>query len=54
MRKIILFFLIIILLPVCLFAQERKITGTVTDVSGSLPGATVSEKALPKNVTATN
>lgn len=54
MRKIILFFLMIILVPACLFAQERTITGTVTDVSGSLPGATIFEKGMPKNITTTN
>jgi TonB-linked SusC/RagA family outer membrane protein len=55
MRKIILFFLLIILVPVCLFAQQgKKVSGTVTDVSGSLPGAIIAEKGMPKNITAAN
>jgi len=55
MRKIILFFQIIItLLPAALYAQSRTITGTVRDVDGFLPGASVVEKGLPTNGTVTN
>ena len=50
MRKIILFFqIIIILLPAALYAQNRTISGTVKDADGVLPGATVVEKGLPTN-----
>ncbi|MEO6498597.1 MAG: TonB-dependent receptor [Mucilaginibacter sp.] len=50
MRKIILFFHIIaIMLPVALYAQNKTITGTVRDVGGILPGASVVEKGLPTN-----
>jgi TonB-linked SusC/RagA family outer membrane protein len=38
------------LLPVVLFAQSRTITGTVKDVGGVLPGATVIEKGMPRNI----
>ena len=49
MRKIILFFQFIILLPVALYAQTRTITGTVRDADGVLPGATIVEFGLPNN-----
>jgi len=49
MRKIILFFQILILLPAALYAQNRTVTGTVKDADGILPGATVVEKGLPTN-----
>ncbi|WP_295715251.1 TonB-dependent receptor [Mucilaginibacter sp.] len=54
MRKFILFFQIIVLmLPVVAFAQNKTVTGTVRDVSGVLPGASVVEKGLPSNGTIT-
>lgn len=50
MRKIILFFqIIILLLPAALYAQNKTVTGTVRDAEGVLPGATVVEKGLPTN-----
>jgi len=50
MRKIILFFQIIItLLPVALYAQNRAVTGKVRDISGVLPGVSVVEKGVPTN-----
>jgi TonB-linked SusC/RagA family outer membrane protein len=52
MRKLLLLICVLInLLPVCLQAQNRTITGTVHDVSGPLPGVTISEKGLPTNGT---
>jgi TonB-linked SusC/RagA family outer membrane protein len=54
MRKIILFFQIIIMLPVALYAQNRTVTGTVKDADGTLPGATIIEKGLPNNGTVTD
>jgi TonB-linked SusC/RagA family outer membrane protein len=50
MRKIILFFQIILLLvPAALYAQTKTITGTVKDADGVLQGATVVEKGEPAN-----
>jgi len=58
MRKLILLFHIIILtLPAALYAQsgtQKTIAGTVKDVDGVLPGATVIEKGIPANGTITN
>lgn len=54
MRKFILFFQIIMILPVILFAQQKTITGTVKDVEGVLPGATISELGVPGNIAITN
>jgi TonB-linked SusC/RagA family outer membrane protein len=41
------------MLPVVAFAQNKAVTGTVRDVSGVLPGASVVEKGLPSNGTIT-
>jgi TonB-linked SusC/RagA family outer membrane protein len=50
MRKFILFFQIIVaMLPAVAIAQNKTVTGTVRDVSGVLPGASVVEKGLPSN-----
>jgi TonB-linked SusC/RagA family outer membrane protein len=55
MRKFILFFQIIIaMLPVVVFAQNKTVTGTVRDLTGALPGASVVEKGLPTNGVITN
>ena len=55
MRRIILFLqLIFIALPVALYAQDKVITGTVRDLGGTLPGASVVEKGLPGNGTITD
>src|SRR5207247_12191 len=54
MRRIILFFQIIIMLPFALHAQNRQITGTVRDLGGSLPGAAVTEKGVANNGTITD
>lgn len=54
MKKIIfLFCLIVALAPTVLYAQQRVITGSVRDASGVLDGATVAEKGVPGNSTAT-
>jgi len=54
MRKIILFFLVIItILPAALYAQSVTVTGTIKDVEGVLPGATVYEKGEPANLVIT-
>jgi TonB-linked SusC/RagA family outer membrane protein len=54
MRKIILFFqIILLLLPAALYAQNKIITGTVRDADGVLQGATVAEKDNPSNAVAT-
>ncbi|WP_091155291.1 SusC/RagA family TonB-linked outer membrane protein [Mucilaginibacter pineti] len=55
MRKIILFFQIIItMLPVMVYAQNKTVTGSVRDITGVLPGASVVEKGLPANGTITD
>jgi len=55
MRKILLFFSFLLLMtPAALFAQDRTVTGTVRDLGGTLPGATVYEKGMPTNGTITN
>lgn len=55
MRKILLFFSWLLLMtPAALYAQNRTVTGTVRDISGVLPGATVVEKGIPGNGTVTN
>ncbi|MDN5284270.1 MAG: SusC/RagA family TonB-linked outer membrane protein [Mucilaginibacter sp.] len=55
MRKFILFFqMIIVMLPVVVFAQNKTVTGTVRDLTGALPGASVVEKGLPNNGVVTN
>ncbi|WP_158826888.1 SusC/RagA family TonB-linked outer membrane protein [Mucilaginibacter lacusdianchii] len=55
MRRTLLFFLSIwLMLPVALYAQTRTITGTVRDVGGVLPGASIVEKGVPANGTVTN
>ncbi|RYY36141.1 MAG: TonB-dependent receptor, partial [Sphingobacteriaceae bacterium] len=53
MRKIILLFKIVMILmaPVTLYAQTRVATGTVRDIGGVLPGASITEKGLPTNGT---
>ncbi|GAB2686359.1 TonB-dependent receptor [Mucilaginibacter koreensis] len=44
------------MLPYASFAQGRVVTGTVRDLTGALPGASVIEKGVPSNgaVTSTN
>ena len=55
MRKIILLFqIIILLLPVALYAQNITVTGTVRDADGALPGTTIVEKGMPANGTVAN
>jgi hypothetical protein len=55
MRRTLLFFLSIwLMLPVALYAQTRTVTGTVRDVGGVLPGASIVEKGVPGNGTVTN
>jgi TonB-linked SusC/RagA family outer membrane protein len=55
MRRLILFFHIIaIMLPLTVFAQGTTVTGSVRDIGGVLPGASVYEKGLPSNVTSTD
>lgn len=55
MRRIILFFqIIILLLPAALHAQTITIRGTVKDADGVLPGASVVEKGIPSNGVITN
>lgn len=55
MRKSILLFLsILFLLPAALYAQHITVSGTVRDLDGVLPGATIYEKNVPRNVTTTN
>jgi TonB-linked SusC/RagA family outer membrane protein len=54
MKRIILFFQIIVtILPAVVFAQST-ITGTVRDAGGTIPGASVIEKGLPGNGTITD
>lgn len=51
-KKFLLFQFLVLFTNVVLFAQQRRITGTIKDFSGPLPGATVSEKGQSSNVTA--
>ncbi|MDB5135060.1 MAG: SusC/RagA family TonB-linked outer membrane protein [Mucilaginibacter sp.] len=55
MRRIILFFQLILTMgPLTLLAQGRTITGSVRDLGGSLPGASVVEKGMAGNGTVTD
>ncbi|MDB5002507.1 MAG: TonB-dependent Receptor Plug Domain protein [Mucilaginibacter sp.] len=55
MRKLILFFLVITsMIPALLYAQNKVVTGTVRDVGGVLPGASIVEKGVPGNGTIAN
>ncbi len=55
MKRLILFFLVTLaMLPAAIFAQSRIVTGTVRDLGGVLPGASVIEKSNPTNGTVTN
>lgn len=42
------------MLPVVVFAQNKTVTGTVRDLTGALPGASVVEQGLPGNGVVTN
>ncbi|RCH55186.1 TonB-dependent receptor [Mucilaginibacter hurinus] len=54
-KKILLLQIIMVILPALLFAQNRVITGTIKDIGGVLPGATVTEKGVtPVNATVTD
>jgi TonB-linked SusC/RagA family outer membrane protein len=51
LRKFSLFLLLSLLASTILFAQERKVTGTVVEADGSpIPGVNVSLKGIPSNV----
>jgi len=55
MRKLILFFLVILsTLPALLYAQNKVVSGVVRDAGGILPGASVVEKGMPRNGVITN
>jgi len=55
MRKLILFFLVILsTLPALLYAQNKVVSGVVRDDGGVLPGASVVEKGMPRNGIVTN
>lgn len=49
MKNIILFLLLIAAMPLSVAAQQKTISGTVKDLNGVLPGASVSEKGVPTN-----
>jgi TonB-linked SusC/RagA family outer membrane protein len=53
MKRIILLFILSVAAPLMLFAQQR-VTGTIRDSQGPIPGATVTEKNVPNNATGTN
>jgi TonB-linked SusC/RagA family outer membrane protein len=42
------------MVPVVVFAQNKPVTGSVRDLTGALPGASVVEKGLPSNGVITN
>jgi TonB-linked SusC/RagA family outer membrane protein len=42
------------MVPVLVFAQNKPVTGSVRDLTGALPGASVVEKGLPSNGVITN
>ncbi len=48
MKNAILFLLLVVA-PILLMAQQKTITGTVKDLNGVLPGAAISEKGMPAN-----
>src|SRR4051812_12188339 len=51
LRKFSLSLLVLLLSSTILFAQDRKVTGKVTDASGdAIPGVNVSLKGVPSNV----
>lgn len=55
MKKIIFFFqLMIFVIPVALYAQQRVISGTVKDAGGVLPGVAITERGVPGNGTSTD
>ncbi|MGN6511562.1 MAG: SusC/RagA family TonB-linked outer membrane protein [Chitinophaga sp.] len=49
MKNIILFLLLMAAMPFTVAAQQKTITGTVKDMNGVLPGATIAEKGVPTN-----
>lgn len=51
-KKFLLFQFLLLFTHMVLFAQQRRITGTISDFSGPLPGASVYEKDLISNATA--
>ena len=49
MKNIILFLLLLVAAPYLATAQQKNISGTVKDMNGVLPGASISEKGMPTN-----
>lgn len=49
MKNIILFLLLLLAAPFVATAQQKSISGTVKDMNGVLPGASISEKGMPTN-----
>ncbi len=49
MKNIILFLLLLLTAPFLATAQQRIVSGTVKDMNGVLPGASISEKGMPAN-----
>ncbi|HEY9261963.1 TonB-dependent receptor [Chitinophaga sp.] len=49
MKNIILFLLLLLATPCLVTAQQKIISGTVKDMNGVLPGASISEKGMPTN-----
>lgn len=50
LQKISLFLLLMLSTSTILFAQSRRITGTVSDASGPIPGVNVALRGMPSNV----
>ena len=50
LQKISLFLLLMLSTSTILFAQVRRITGTVSDASGPIPGVNVALRGMPSNV----
>ncbi|MCK7555950.1 carboxypeptidase-like regulatory domain-containing protein [Chitinophaga sedimenti] len=49
MKQFLLFVLLLAGIPAALHAQQPTISGTVKDINGALPGASVVEKGQPAN-----
>ncbi|MBC7888237.1 MAG: TonB-dependent receptor [Ferruginibacter sp.] len=55
MKKIITFILVLTcMVTAASFAQNRQVSGTVSDDKGPVEGVTVTEKGIPQNATGTN
>ncbi|MEO7530956.1 MAG: TonB-dependent receptor [Sediminibacterium sp.] len=55
MQRLMIFILVLAgLFPAGSFAQNRQVSGTVSDDKGPVEGVTITEKGMPQNATGTN